>query len=125
MYQYDLSAAYDTSTLSYASKSFVTGGGPTGVFIKSDGLKMYTCTNGDDSVSEFNMGNPVSSDNSGAVYIYKTTIGDWTDGSQVARISNPNSNDSDPSDKFGSSVSSYGNYLAVAAKDEDNFAAGG
>ena len=124
VYQYDLSAAYDSSTLSYASKSFVTGNGPTGVFIKSDGLKMYTCTNGDDSVSEYNMGNTVSSDNSGAVYIYKTTIGDWTDGSQVKRISNPNSNDSDPSDKFGSSVSSYGNYLAVAAKDEDNYAPG-
>jgi hypothetical protein len=65
-----------------------------------------------------------SDDNSGAVYIYKTTIGDWTDGSQVARISNPNTNSSDPGDKFGSSVSSYGNYLAVAAKDEDNYAPG-
>ena len=59
-------------------------------------------------------------DNSGAVYIYKTTAGDWTDGSQVTRISNPNSNTFNAGDNFGSSVSSYGNYLAVAAKDEDN-----
>lgn len=124
IYQYSLSAAYDTSTLSYASKSFVSGNAPTGVFIKSDGLKMYLAANGDDTISEYDVGNSVSSDNSGAVYIYKTTIGDWTDGSQVARISNPNSNNSDPSDKFGSSISSYGNYLAVAAKDEDNYAPG-
>ncbi len=62
-------------------------------------------------------------DNSGAVYIYKTTAGDWTDGSQVTRISNPNSNTFNAGDKFGSSVSSYGKYLAVAAKDEDNTAA--
>lgn len=65
-----------------------------------------------------------SDDNSGAVYIYKTTIGDWTDGSQVARISNPNSNTFNAGDNFGSSVSSYGKYLAVAAKDEDNTAPG-
>lgn len=62
-------------------------------------------------------------DNSGAVYIYKTTAGDWTDGSQVTRISNPNSNTFNAGDKFGSSVSSYGKYLAVAAKDEDNTSA--
>jgi sugar lactone lactonase YvrE len=49
VYQYSLSTAWDLSTASYASKSFSVqsqAGGPSGVFFKSDGTKMYVVNDG-------------------------------------------------------------------------------
>ena len=49
VYQYTLSTAWNLSTASYASKSFSVSsqaGGPSGVFFKSDGTKMYVANDG-------------------------------------------------------------------------------
>jgi sugar lactone lactonase YvrE len=49
VYQYTLSTAWNLSTASYASKSFSVSsqaGGPSGVFFKSDGTKMYVVNDG-------------------------------------------------------------------------------
>lgn len=53
VYQYSLSTAYDTSTLSYASKSYATGNGIAGVFVTADGSKMFGAMNGDDTIKEY------------------------------------------------------------------------
>ncbi len=53
VYQYSLSTAYDTSTLSYASKSYATGNGIAAVFVTADGSKMFGGMNGDDTIKEY------------------------------------------------------------------------
>lgn len=57
IFQYTLSTAYDVSTASYASKTFVADANSRGMFISSDGLKMYVCEdNGTYSVIEYDLG---------------------------------------------------------------------
>jgi len=58
VFQYTLSTAWDVSTASYASKSFVTtsqDGIPVGLFFKADGTKMYVSGLGNDSVYQYSL----------------------------------------------------------------------
>ena len=58
VYQYTLSTAWDVSTASYASKSFVfstQSGSPIDVFFKSDGTKMYVCSDSPDAVLQYSL----------------------------------------------------------------------
>lgn len=61
-----------------------------------------------------------ATDNVGAVYIYKTTNGNWTDASQVARIVNPNANSTNLNDYFGTAITVHGNIMAINAPYEDS-----
>ena len=56
VYQYTLTTAYDTSSLSYASKSFVTGNNIAGVFVNSAGTKLLGALPGDDTIKEYSLG---------------------------------------------------------------------
>jgi len=56
VYQYTLSTAYDTSTLSYANKSFVTGNSIAGVFVNSAGDRLLGALPGDDTIKEYSLG---------------------------------------------------------------------
>jgi hypothetical protein len=61
---------------------------------------------------------------SGAVYVYKTETGDWTDATLTHTILNPNVYGGTNNDWFGSKVLISGRYLFVQAKGEDPTAAG-
>lgn len=57
IFQYTLSTAFDVSTATYASKTFVADANSIGMFIKPDGLKLYVIEdNGGTSVIEYNLG---------------------------------------------------------------------
>ena len=56
IFQYSLSTAYDTSTMSYDNKSFATGNGIAGLFVSSDGTKLFGAFNGDDSIKSYSLG---------------------------------------------------------------------
>jgi sugar lactone lactonase YvrE len=58
VFQYTLSTAWDVSTASYASKSFLVSGqdtSPTGLFFKSDGTAMYVLGSTSNSVYQYNL----------------------------------------------------------------------
>ena len=58
VYQYSLSTAWDLSTASYDSVSFDVSSqetGPTGLFFKDDGTKMYVIGFGNDSVFQYSL----------------------------------------------------------------------
>jgi sugar lactone lactonase YvrE len=58
VFQYTLSTAWDVSTASYASKSFLVSGqdtSPQGLFFKSDGLAMYVVGATNDAVFQYNL----------------------------------------------------------------------
>jgi len=58
VFQYNLSTAWDVSTASYASKSFLVSGqdaSPQGLFFKSDGLAMYVVGATNDAVFQYNL----------------------------------------------------------------------
>ena len=57
----------------------------------------------------------------GAIYIYKSALGDWSDTSMSIRIDNPNSfNAGDDEDWFGNTMATNGTYLAVVAPKEES-----
>lgn len=56
---------------------------------------------------------------SGAVYIFKTVSGDWSDTTLLHSIIDPNTYGTRDGDVFGSSVAISGNYAIVGASDED------
>jgi len=59
LFQYDLSTAWDISTASYASKSFVTSAqetGPYGMFVRPDGGGFYITGSDFDTVYQYVMG---------------------------------------------------------------------
>jgi sugar lactone lactonase YvrE len=63
VYQYSLSTAWDVTTAVYAAKSLsvITGtseGGPTGLFFKPDGTKMYMIGTGIDTIFQFGLATP-------------------------------------------------------------------
>jgi hypothetical protein len=58
--------------------------------------------------------------NSGKVYIYKTTIGDWTDTTLLHTLNNPNVFDTSLNDYFGTRVAIDGNYAIVGTTSEDD-----
>jgi 6-phosphogluconolactonase (cycloisomerase 2 family) len=55
--EYDLSTAWDVSTATYLQRVSVDtrNSQPTGLFFNTDGTKMFTCGQGTDVVSEFNL----------------------------------------------------------------------
>jgi hypothetical protein len=55
--EYDLSTAWDISTASYLQNFSVSAqeSGPSGVFFKPDGLKMYVIGFSGDDVNEYNL----------------------------------------------------------------------
>jgi len=58
IYEYDLSTAWDVSTVSYTSKSFSISSqedSVSGLFFKTDGTKMYLCGKAGDDVNEYNL----------------------------------------------------------------------
>lgn len=61
IYQYTLSTAWDISTASYATKSFSVNAQDVfayGIFITSDGTKMYVAGNSVDTVYQYTMSTP-------------------------------------------------------------------
>lgn len=59
IFQYTLSTAFDVSTASYASKTFVADANSIGMFIKPDGTKLYVIEdNGTTSVIEYTLSTP-------------------------------------------------------------------
>lgn len=56
---------------------------------------------------------------SGAVYIFKTVSGDWSDTTLLHSIIDPNAYGLRDGDEFGSSVDISGNYAIVGARGED------
>ena len=61
---------------------------------------------------------------SGAVHLFKTITGDWSDAALVTSISNPNTYGTAQSDFFGQSVSISGNYAIVGTPNEDDASGG-
>ena len=58
VFQYTLSTAWDVSTASYASKSFLVSGqdtSPLGLFFKSDGLAMYVVGSTNDTIYQYTL----------------------------------------------------------------------
>jgi len=58
VFQYTLSTAWDVSTASYASKSFLVSGqdtSPQGLFFKSDGLAMYVVGSANDNIYQYTL----------------------------------------------------------------------
>jgi len=58
IHQYTLSTAFDLSTASYASKTLDVSGqeaGPTGIFLKPDGTKMFLVGSSGDSVYQYSL----------------------------------------------------------------------
>ena len=57
IFQYSLSTAWDISTASYTSKYFLVSGysDPRGIFLSSDGLKLYLSDNYSGSISRFSL----------------------------------------------------------------------
>ena len=58
IYQYTLTNSWEVTSSSYASKSFSVGteqNQPRGMFIRSDGLKMYVVGTSDSKITEYNL----------------------------------------------------------------------
>ena len=66
--------------------------------------------------------NPSGESNSGVVYIFKTTTGDWSDITLLHTIQNPNSYSTAASDQFGSNIAMSTDYLVVGVQGEDSAA---
>ena len=57
IFQYSLSTAWDISTASYTSKYFLVSGysDPRGIFLSSDGLKLYLSDNNSSSINRYSL----------------------------------------------------------------------
>jgi len=58
IFEYDLSTAWDISTLSILHTQLLGTGNPRGLFIRQDGLKLYNLENFQDKLIESNMSTP-------------------------------------------------------------------
>ena len=60
--------------------------------------------------------NSSNTENSGIVYVYKTTNGTWSDATLIHTINNPNIR-YQPNDQFGLAIAIEGNYLVVGSAE--------
>lgn len=78
MFQFDLkialATAFDVSTAQFIRTKDISAqdAGPTGIFFRADGLKMYLCGNASDSVHEYDLS--VAWDISSAVFLQSATL---------------------------------------------------
>lgn len=61
-----------------------------------------------------------SDTNDGRAYIFRSESGNWDDTTLTATLNNPSTNNGTAGDRFGSLMTSDGNYLLIGAEREEN-----